>query len=130
MHYYKVNKTLRERGMKMKTKVIAVLMVVGMIFISKPSFAGDEEWATAGKVLAGVVGFGILTNAIADHHCYESHYDYYSPAPVYRPAPVCYYPERPVYRTTYVTRPTYVTYYRPARTVCYAEPEVVERYYY
>lgn len=126
MHYYKLNKTLRERGITMKTKIIAVLMVVGMILISKPSVASDEEWATAGKVLAGVVGFGILSNAIADHHDYHYYHNDYG----YRPAPVYYYPERPVYRTTYVTRPSHVTYYRPARTVCYAEPEVVEQYYY
>ena len=54
-----------------------------------PASAGDKEWATAGKILTGMIGVTILGNAIAGA--------YYYPAPVYAPPPRVYYPPAEVW---------------------------------
>ncbi len=54
-----------------------------------PALAGDREWATAGKILTGIIGVTILGNAIASAH--------YHPVPVYAPPPRVYYPPEEVW---------------------------------
>ena len=103
--------------MKMKKLIGIALVLVVLLGSVSVSFAGEREWATAGKILTGMVGLSILADA-ASRPCYSS-YD-------------C--PPRPVYRETYYSRP----YYRP-RPVSYTYEEVtrypsyerrVRRYYY
>ena len=93
-------------------KIIGVALVLAVVFgAANASFAGDREWATAGKILTGVVGLSILADA-ASRPCYQS-YDYapcpprpvyqettyYYPRPYYRPRPVsCSYEEVRTYR--------------------------------
>jgi len=56
----------------MLTRVIATLLVAALavVVIPRPkAYAGDKEWATAGKVLAGVVGAVIVHEiATSDNH--------------------------------------------------------------
>jgi len=68
------------------TLVAAVLTVV---LSTAPAQAGDEGWATVGKILTGVIGVTILGNAIANAQAY--------PVPVYVPPPRVYYPPEQVW---------------------------------
>ena len=72
-------------------KVIAIAAAAAFLAASAPSpaLAGDREWATAGKILTGIIGVTILGNAIANSYPY--------PAPVYAPAPRVYYPPEEVW---------------------------------
>lgn len=56
---------------------------------STPALAGDRGWATAGKILTGILGVTILGNAIANARPY--------PVPVYVPPPPGYYPPEDVW---------------------------------
>ena len=69
-----------------------VAIAVAAAFLAAAPFsavAGDAEWATAGKILTGIIGVTILGNAIAGAH--------YHPAPVYAPPPRVYYPPEEVW---------------------------------
>ena len=47
----------------MLTKAIAVTLIAAVALVALPSsraYAGDKEWATAGKILAGAVGVAII----------------------------------------------------------------------
>jgi hypothetical protein len=47
----------------MLTRAIAVTLIAAVAVIALPrptAYAGDKEWATAGKILAGVVGAAII----------------------------------------------------------------------
>jgi hypothetical protein len=72
-------------------KVIAI--AAAAIFLAalapSPALAGDRGWATAGKILTGIIGVTILGNAIANSQPY--------PAPVYAPPPRAYYPPAEVW---------------------------------
>lgn len=70
-------------------KILAVAVAVGMLAAMMPAraLAGDREWATAGKILTGIVGLTILGNAIANA----------APAPAYGPPPRVYYPPERVW---------------------------------
>lgn len=49
----------------MKTKWIAGLMIAGLcgtILVPAPALAGKKEWATAGKILTGVMAVQLLSN--------------------------------------------------------------------
>jgi len=72
-------------------KLIAIAVAAAFLaaMASSPALAGDREWATAGKILTGIIGVTILGNAIANAHTY--------PAPVYAPAPRVYYPPEEVW---------------------------------
>lgn len=48
-----------------KTVAIAVAVAILAAVAPSPARAGDSEWATAGKILTGVIGVTILGNAIA-----------------------------------------------------------------
>ncbi|HJX14443.1 MAG TPA: hypothetical protein VJ386_01840, partial [Candidatus Deferrimicrobiaceae bacterium] len=62
-------------------KLIAIAATAAFLAAVAPSpaLAGDRGWATAGKILTGIIGVTILGNAIANSQPY--------PAPVYAPAP-------------------------------------------
>lgn len=71
-------------------KLVAIAVAAGFLAAApSPALAGDREWATAGKILTGIIGVTILGNAIADAH--------YHPAPVYAPPPRVYYPPEEVW---------------------------------
>ncbi len=65
-----------------KTVAIAVAVALLAAVAPSPAPAGDSEWATAGKILTGVIGVTILGNAIAS--------TYGPPPPAY--VPRVYYP--------------------------------------
>ena len=72
-------------------KLIATAVAVAFLTVAGPSpaRAGESEWATAGKILTGVIGVTILGNAIANSRPY--------PVPVYAPPPRAYYPPEEVW---------------------------------
>ena len=49
-----------------KTVAIAVAVAFLAAVAPSPASAGDSEWATAGKILTGVIGVTIIGNAIAN----------------------------------------------------------------
>ncbi len=68
---------------------IAVAAAFLVVAASSPALAGDREWATAGKILTGIIGVTILGNAIANSQPY--------PVRVYAPPPRTYYPPEVVW---------------------------------
>jgi hypothetical protein len=72
-----------------KLVTIAVAVAFLSVAASSPALAGDREWATAGKILTGIIGVTILGNAIANSQPY--------PVPVYAPPPRRYYPPEEVW---------------------------------
>ncbi|MFC2140175.1 hypothetical protein ACFLQ1_00475 [Candidatus Auribacterota bacterium] len=64
--------------------VITIMIVFTLIFglATLPAYAGDREWATAGKILAGAIGISVLANSINNpSYSYNSHsYTTYTPA--------------------------------------------------
>lgn len=110
--------------MKKLIVLISVLSVLGLS--AAPSVAGDREWATAGKVLAGVVGASMIAGAAS--HGY--HDRYYYERPVHYARPVYY--ERPVYsRTHYYERPYYGHYCGVHHQYgCCNAPVYYNEYYY
>jgi hypothetical protein len=84
-------------------KILAILVAVFLAatWTAAPARAGQREWATAGKILTGIIGVTILGNAIANARTY--------PAPAYAPPPRGYYPPERVwvpgrYETRYERR--------------------------
>jgi hypothetical protein len=61
----------------MKNLLCILLLMIGL---NCP--AGEREWATAGKILTGVVAADVLFNHVPRH---QNHVVYVQPAPVYRP---------------------------------------------
>lgn len=72
-----------------KILAIPVAAVLLATMTAAPVHAGDRGWATAGKILTGVLGVTILGNALANAHAY--------PAPAYAPPPRAYYPPEVVW---------------------------------
>ncbi len=72
-------------------KLVSIAVVVAFLAVaaSSPVLAGDREWATAGKILTGIIGVTILGNAIANSHPY--------PVRAYAPPPRVYYPPERVW---------------------------------
>jgi hypothetical protein len=97
--------------------------------VTPQASASDEDWATAGKILAGVVGLGVLHNAFSDGHNHYRSYrstTYYSSNRSYPSCRSSSYSYRPSYSYRY--RPT--TYYRtevmrPVRAPVYHTTTVV-----
>ena len=93
----------------MKTAVLAVtILSLGAASLTSVQ-AGDREWATAGKVLTGVVAAGVIVNAFQPHY-YERTVVCQSPPPTV----VC---QAPAPQVVYVPA--------PAPVVCYAAPRRV-----
>ncbi len=92
----------------MKTAVIVATVAALGTAAFVPVHAGDREWATAGKVLAGVAVAGVLVDALRPHE----------------PAPVVYSSCAPASVVTYSSGPiVYAT--APAPVVCVPPPRVV-----
>ena len=89
----------RDNERKFMKKLMATLATVAVIAGGTQTVsAGDREWATAGKILTGVVAGAVIARAI-------------------EPAPVYAYPTTTVYYAP--PRPVYV---QPAPVVVYAPP--------
>ena len=92
------------------TLATAALLVGGM----QHAAAGDREWATAGKILTGVVAGAVIASAIepAPVYTYQTATWYAPPPPVYaQPAPVV------VYSAPVCVRPAPVIVFAPPRPV-------------
>ncbi len=107
-------------------KVVTALAICGILIASaQQSHAGDREWATAGKVLTGVIAGAVIARS------FEPAPVVYAPAPVvyqqapvvYQPAPTVVYQSAPVvvHPRAYHGRPVYVQ----AAPVCVPPPRVV-----
>ena len=87
-------------------KLIAIGMVSAVVLMgSGYAQAGQKEWATAGKILAGVAAVSVLSDLAS-----RPGYTYYE-APCYRPVYTTY--SRPYYRpytTSYYSYPSVTTY--------------------
>src|SRR5438128_10517959 len=107
-----ISRDYERNFMKKLIETLAALAVVagGM----QKASAGDREWATAGKILTGVVAGAVIARAV-------------EPAPVYTYQPVTYYAPPPPPAPVYV-QPAPVVFYappvcvRPAPVVVYAAP--------
>ena len=72
--------------------VMAVITALAIIAASHQSaYAGDREWATAGKVLTGVVAGAVLLKAFEPAPVYYQSTTYYSPPVVQVVAPPAVY---------------------------------------
>lgn len=93
--------------------IVATVAVLGSAAVV-PAYAGDREWATAGKVLAGVAVAGVLVDAFRPHEMAPVAYASCPPAPVvtYSSGPVVY-ASAPVY-----CAPAPRVIYIPAPVVC------------
>jgi len=89
-------------------KVVTVLAVCGLLVAgTQQSQAGDREWATAGKVLTGVIAGAVIAKS-------------FEPAPVvYQQAPVIVYQSAPV-----MVQQPQVVYAQPQ--VIYTQPVVYQ----
>jgi hypothetical protein len=67
-------------------KLLAVILAAGLMATTVPqaATAGDHGWATAGKIMTGILGITILGNAIANSQPGPA---YYAPAPRYYEPP-------------------------------------------
>lgn len=74
-----------------KTIAIILCLMFGASFLQS-AFAGDREWATAGKILTGIIGASILADALDSGH---SSQPYYGPQRAYRYAAPIYQEETP-----------------------------------
>ncbi len=120
-----------KKGNCMK-KVVTALAVCGLLIAgTQQSHAGDREWATAGKVLTGVIAGAVIAKS------FEPAPVVYHPAPtvVYQSAPVVVqqpqviYTQPVVYQTApVVVQSAPVVVYRPA-PVYYSPVPVVTRHY-
>jgi hypothetical protein len=71
-----VKRPSTERNRKMKTRIIAVtvmIALIGTMWVPK-AHAGDKEWATAGKILTGIAALSFLGAVSESHH--DDHYYY------------------------------------------------------
>jgi len=98
----------------MKTLIVTLATAALLAGGSQRAVAGDREWATAGKILTGVVAGAVIASAIepAPAYTYQSATWYAPPPPVYvQPAPVV------VYSAPVCVRPAPVIVFAPARPV-------------
>jgi len=109
---------LRRLVMK-KLSLFTILIIFSALTLhTDNSYAGDDEWATVGKILTGVVGGGIVHNIFSDSGCRRDYYPsgqyfsygYYSPGVSFHFGSDGYgYPPHGYYR--YPRYPRH--YYRP-----------------
>jgi hypothetical protein len=73
----------------MKRTILTLLITSFLFSTSSKAFARDKDWAAAGKVLTGIIGLGILADALdSTPHHYEHPYNRYAVRPYYCPPPV------------------------------------------
>ena len=78
----------------MKTLIASLATAALLAGGTQRAAAGDREWATAGKILTGVVAGAVIASAIepAPVYTYQTATWYAPPPPVYvQPAPVIVY---------------------------------------
>ena len=111
--------------MKTMTKsMILGVTAAAILAAGTPSAsAGDCEWATAGKILTGVVAGTFLAHALAPAHCHTYSAPACStPTVVYQTPTVVYQTPAVVYQTPVVVRPApVVVYHSPGRGAAHAE---------
>ena len=92
----------------MKTLMFGGLIAVLAAGLVMPAqtLAGDKEWATAGKILAGVVAFGVLTDGLQSDSCRTT--ERVVVREVYRPPVVVHQVYRPPVVVRQVYRPAVV----------------------
>lgn len=75
--------------MKTTLKIVTVSTAVALIMASVPTrtYAGDQEWATVGKVLTGVAAVGVIAALASQDVHAEYHYVNHCPPPP--PPPRC-----------------------------------------
>lgn len=71
----------------MKTAVLTVTVLALGAATMMPVRAGDREWATAGKVLTGVVAIGVIAHALQPHGERTVVYQAVPETVVYAPVP-------------------------------------------
>jgi hypothetical protein len=116
-------------------KTIAVLTLLAVTALGlQTASAGDREWATAGKVLTGLVAAHVVARAFEPAPVYTT--AYVAPPPVYvQPAPTVVYQQpvaqpQVVYQQPVYAQPAPVYYVQPAPVFvpgpryCYAPPFV------
>ena len=109
--------------MKKLMSLLAALAVVAAG--TQTASAGDREWATAGKILTGVVAGAVIASAIEPAYVYPTTPCYYAPPPVYvQPAPVV------VYRAPVCVQPAPVVVYSPPPVVSFRIGFGVGHHYY
>ena len=93
--------------------------------------AGDREWATAGKVLAGLAAFSVVSRALEPAPAYVPVYSAPAgpPSVVYQPPAPTYYVPQQQYPAVQCAPPPVVTYYAPPTYYvpaprCYVAPPV------
>src|SRR5437870_581233 len=102
----------------MKKMIFALMTLAVAGATVQTASAGDREWATAGKVLTGVVAASVITQALAPRPSYYAAPGYYAyPAPAYSynscppPRVVCALPPPVVvYRPPVYVAPPVVTF--------------------
>lgn len=110
----------------MKTLITTLTAVALLSLGTQKASAGDREWATAGKILTGLVIGGAVAKAL------EPAPVYHAPAVVYTQPQVVYTapPPPPVVATVPAPAPVYVqpaparVYVQPAPVVVYSPPPV------
>ncbi len=73
-------------------KIMAVILAAALLGAGIPnrSYADDHGWATAGKIMTGIIGLNILGNVIANSQprpVYVPETRYYAPEPRYYAPP-------------------------------------------
>ena len=63
-----------------------IIFMAGIVVV--PSYAGDREWATAGKILTGMAGVALLADAFASPEEYYPVHNRHHYRPRYCPPPV------------------------------------------
>jgi len=97
----------------MKTMILTGTVALALVGASLQSArAGDQEWATVGKVLTGVAVAGIIVAATDGHAQYSVSYSTPAYCPPTPPQVVCCPPSAPVV-------------YCPPRVICYAPTVMV-----
>ena len=109
----------------MKKLTTGLMVLAVAVALTQTALAGDREWATAGKVLTGVVLGAAIVHAVQPQptYVYTTPPVVYASAPapvVHAPRPVIYAPPRVVYALP--SPPVVVCsapiYRRPAPRVC------------
>ncbi|MCK9554596.1 hypothetical protein M0R36_02090 [bacterium] len=98
-------------------RIILITTVAALVFgYATVAGAGDKEWATAGKILAGVTAYQFLSgNMFPQQNVYyvPQRVHYYEPRRYYTAPRRHYYEPRSYYSSYYAPRSHYSSYYVP-----------------